>query len=256
MTTDIGHVLDRDSERDMASARASRDDDDGPRTKLDKATYAEARARVLDDERAMAFDARWRTRATPVEARANRLLAALRRRDDALVYARAPPRPGHAGQTHPRFAADRFLTNLDLVADAALFDVARRLPKGAHLHVHYNACLPPAVLIRLARGMDRMFVTSDRALVAAQSFDCCELQFSILAPHAERPGDVFSPDYSPRQTMALSDFLDAFPRFYPRPDISPDRWLEQKLVFSDQEAYAPLQTADGYVSSEPGPGVI
>ncbi|KAM4063175.1 adenosine/AMP deaminase domain-containing protein [Hirsutella rhossiliensis] len=250
--------LRQDSEQDMSAARGAvdshvtipqhlTDGQDGDAC-LDRATYPAARARVLARERAMGFDARCRARATPLEARANRLLVALRRRDDALVYACAAPRTGHAGQTHPRFAADHFLANLDLVPDTALFDVACHLPKGAHLHIHYNACLPPAVLLRLARGMERMFVTSDRALVPdddGASFDGCELQFSILGPDAERPGDIFAHDYTPRQTMRFSDFLDSFPRHYPRANVTADRWLEQKLVFSEDEAYGPLQTADG-----------
>ncbi|EQK98340.1 adenosine deaminase [Ophiocordyceps sinensis CO18] len=96
--------------------------------------------------------------------------------------------------------------------------------------------------------MHRMFVTSDRPLVpddGGASFDSCELQFSMLGPAAERPGDVFARDYTPRQTMRFSEFLTSFPRHYPRANVSPQRWLEQKLVFSDDEASGPLQTADG-----------
>ncbi|PHH67735.1 hypothetical protein CDD83_6445 [Cordyceps sp. RAO-2017] len=130
-----------------------------------------------------------------------------------------------------------------------MFDVARHLPKGAHLHIHYNACLPPRVLLGIAAGMDRMFVTSDLPLLPDDdftSFDRCELQFSILSPERERerPGDVFSPAYRPRETMSFARFLRDFPRDHPRAD-SPERWLEQKLLFDEQEAYGPLQTANG-----------
>lgn len=208
--------------------------------------YRAARTRLLDSERASAFDARCRARASPVEVRANRVLAAVRRRDETDVYGAAKPRLGHGGQTHRRFAGDRFLSSLDLIRGTALMDVARRLPKGGHLHVHFNACLPPRSLLDMAKGMDRMFVTSDVALVPDDdyaSFHRCQLQFSIIGPGEEREGDVFAPDYVPRSTMSFARFLEAFPRHYPH--ASPDDWLEKKLVFSPEEAYGPLQTSEG-----------
>ncbi|RCI16655.1 hypothetical protein L249_3296 [Ophiocordyceps polyrhachis-furcata BCC 54312] len=206
--------------------------------------YLADRDRILQLERSSAFDARCRSRATPLEVKASRVLAAVRRRDEADVYGAAPARTGHAGQGHRRFPGDRFLTSLDLIdKDAALMHVARRMPKGTHLHVHFNACLPPRVLLDMAKTMDRMFITSDMALVSDDSFDRCQLQFSILAPAEERDGDIFAPDYEPRQTMSFASFLTSFPHHYPH--ASPDSWLERKLIFSPEEAYGPLQTSEG-----------
>ncbi|RDA93716.1 hypothetical protein CP533_0260 [Ophiocordyceps camponoti-saundersi (nom. inval.)] len=208
--------------------------------------YLTDRDRILELERDSAFDARCRARATPLEVEASRVVAAVRRRDESEVYGAAPARTGHAGQRHRRFPGDRFLTSLDLIDEAALMHVARRLPKGAHLHVHFNACLPPRVLLDMAKTMDRMFVTSDMPLVSDDdyaSFDRCQLQFSILAPADEHNGDVFATDYEPRQTMSFAGFLSAFPRHYPY--ASPDSWLERKLIFSPEETYGPLQTSEG-----------
>ncbi|PFH61293.1 hypothetical protein XA68_17710 [Ophiocordyceps unilateralis] len=209
--------------------------------------YLASRARILDNERGSAFDARCRAGATALEARANRVLSAVRRRDEAVVYGAAMPRVGHAGRTHRRFPADRFLANLDLIdGAAALMHVSRHLPKGAHLHVHFNACLPPRVLLDMAKSMDRMFVTSDLALVPDDdyaSFHRCQLQFTILGPGEESEGDVFAPYYEPRTAMSFARFLTAFRQHYPY--ASPDRWLEEKLIFSAEEAYEPLQTSEG-----------
>ncbi|RDA85481.1 hypothetical protein CP532_0013 [Ophiocordyceps camponoti-leonardi (nom. inval.)] len=209
--------------------------------------YLADRDRILELERNSAFDARCRCRATPLETKASRVLAAVRRRDEAEIYGAAPARTGHAGQVHRRFPGDRFLTSLDLIDnDAALMHVARRMPKGTHLHVHFNACLPPRVLLDMAKTMDRMFITSDMPLLSDDhhaSFDRCQLQFSILAPADERDGDMFAPDYEPRQTMSFAGFLSAFPHHYPH--ASPDSWLERKLAFSPEEAYGPLQTSEG-----------
>lgn len=217
-------------------------------SRLDKDDYLATRANILRLERGIAFDSRCRVRATELETQANRIICALRKRDEEQVYDRAGHRGGHAGQTHRRFAGDRFLSNVDLIDQTALFDVARHMPKGAHLHIHYNACLPPRVLLDVAKGMDRMFVTSDLPLVADGdyvNFGKCEVQFSILSPDRERPGNLFSAGYQPRQTMRFADFLREFPRHYKR--ATADQWLADKLVFHEDEAYGVLQTAAGCV---------
>jgi adenosine deaminase CECR1 len=211
------------------------------------AEYLALRASLLERERKLDFDFRCRAGATPLEARVDNILQKLRRLDDALVYQKAEPRRGYGGQLHPRFPGDHFLSNTELISQTRLFNVAKMIPKGAHLHIHFNACLLPHVLLDLAKEMDRMFITSSLPLVPDndyESFDKCEIQFSILTPEREDPGDIFSSGYRARQTMHFRDFLAKFPAHYPK-DPSPDKWLMDKLVFHEAETYHAPQTATG-----------
>lgn len=216
--------------------------------------YEEWRKEVVSREEELSFDARCRSRATPQEERVDCILRKMRRRDDARVYAREAPRKGYRGQLHPRFAGDHFLGNIDLINETALFKMASKMPKGAHLHIHFNACLPPKVLLDIAKGMDRMFITSSLPLVRKaevegedgyENFHKCEIQFSIMSVEKERedPGDLFSADYRPRQAMKFSDFLRRFPHVYTL--ATADEWLLHKLMFEEMEAHHPYQTASG-----------
>ena len=218
---------------------------------LDKDHYLATRANLLRVEQGIGFDSRCRVRATSLEEQADKVIRAIRKHDEAQVYDSAQHRKGHGGQTHRRFAGDHFLSNVDLIGQTSLFKIARQMPKGAHLHIHFNACLPPRVLLGVAKGMDRMFITSDLPLTAAGddgvNFDKCEIQFSILTPDKEKPGNLFSAGYQPRQTMRFDAFLKEFPRHYTR--ATADQWLADKLVFHEQEAYGVLQTAAGSVWS-------
>ncbi|KAH6609902.1 hypothetical protein Trco_003248, partial [Trichoderma cornu-damae] len=236
---------------DLASAGAG---DETPTPTPSAAEYDKMRRLLVEREEALSFDARCRARATDKERRVDAIVRRMRRRDDARVFSCADPRRGHQGQLHPRFAGDHFLSNVDLINQTALFRIASRMPKGAHLHIHFNACLPPKVLLDIAKGMDRMFITSNLPLVRQgegegededefENFDKCEIQFSILSPENEDPGNLFRAEYRPRQTMKFSDFLGQFSRHYPRADV--DRWLLEKLTFEELEAHHPFQTASG-----------
>ncbi|EGX94640.1 adenosine deaminase [Cordyceps militaris CM01] len=210
--------------------------------------YRTARTQLCEAEASIAFDHRCRARATPLEQAVDSILQKLRRLDQEDVYDAAAPRLGHGGQRHPRFAGDHFLGNVDLIDRTRLFAVARRMPKGAHLHIHFNACLPPDVLLGIANDMDRMFITSNLPLVddnGHENYTKCEIQFSLLSTDKEgdAPGNLFSAQYQPRQTMKFTEFLQQFSEHYPGVDA--EQWLLDKLVFSENEAHGVLQTAAG-----------
>lgn len=208
--------------------------------------YQAAKEGLLQAERARGFDYNCSVQATDDERRVDAIIHRLRQRDAELVYGRAAPRTGYGGQQHARFAGDHFLSNVDLIAQTDLFKVAQQMPKGGHLHIHFNACLKPSVLLDIAKEMDRMFITSDMPLVPDddfESFKRCELQFSILTPDKEKPGNLFSRDYTPRQTMRYRDFLDQFYNYFSGQKV--DDWLYGKLVFDEDEAHGMLQTACG-----------
>ena len=160
--------------------------------------------------------------------------------------------PCFSGQS--RHPGDQFLYNQPLIEETKVFRVAKRMPKGAHLHIHFNACLLPNVLIDIAKDMDRMFITSNIPLIQKENYDKCEVQFAILSPEKENPGDLFDPSYINRQTMRFKDFIDEFPKYYPeqciRKGINDENswvkdWLIDKLVFNAEEAHHWLQTVNG-----------
>lgn len=212
--------------------------------------YFKLRQQMVAREKALDFDHGCRMRSTPEERRADAIIQRLRSEDEENVYAQAAPRTGYGGQQHPRFPGDHFLSNKHLIDQTSLFRVAQHMPKGSHLHIHFNACLAPQVLLNLAKEMGRMFITSDIPLVSDNdfiNFDRCEIQFSLLSPEKETPGDLFSQTYQPRQTMRFRDFLDRFPGYYATDSTNVDEWLFEKLMFHEEEAHNHLQTASGYV---------
>ncbi|KAL7940322.1 hypothetical protein V8C42DRAFT_356331 [Trichoderma barbatum] len=213
--------------------------------------YEELRKNMLAREGDLSFDARCRSRATPKELRVDAIIRKVREQDDA-VYKSEPMRRGHQGQLHPRFAGDHFLGNIDLIDKMGLFQIASKMPKGAHLHIHFNACLPPRVLLDIAKGMSRMFISSSNLPLIRkaggeneyENFDKCEIQFSVMSLEEEKaPGNLFSADYTPKHMMKFSDFLIQFANHYK--NVAVDEWLLHKLMFTEQEAHHSYQTAAG-----------
>jgi adenosine deaminase CECR1 len=208
--------------------------------------YFASRERLLKLEQTLDFDHKCRMEASALERRVDSIIRHLKRQDTEEIYSRAETRRDVHGQRHPRFAGDHFLSNVDLIHSTQLFKVARQMPKGGHLHIHFNSCLRPNVLLDIAKGMDRMFITSTLPLVDRENLRDCEIQFSMLKRDKETPGNLFQADYVRGRTMRFRDFLEQFPAQFS--GQSADAWLESKIVFEESEAHNYLQTASGYVS--------
>jgi len=106
--------------------------------------------------------------AKPREAEVSNIITRMRREDDAIFA-----RNGLSSGQH-------FLNISDLLDETRLFHVARMMPKGAHLHIHFNSMLLPEVLLGYAKDMVNMYVWSDYNLTEPEAFDKCRLEFRIF----------------------------------------------------------------------------
>ncbi|KAI0388551.1 hypothetical protein F5Y17DRAFT_470367 [Xylariaceae sp. FL0594] len=98
----------------------------------------------------------------------NEMVSRMRQADDA-IFAR-----------NGLSAGDHFFHIADHVEETRLFHVARMMPKGAHLHIHFNSMLLPEILLGYAKGMDNMYVWSDYKLTTPEAFEKCRLEFRLF----------------------------------------------------------------------------
>ena len=214
----------------------------------DSNQYFTERAELSFREASLGFEWMCKQKATPEEVRANNILQILKHNDE-VIYGSEPPRQGYGGQKHGRFSGDHFLSNRDLIERTDVFRLASRMPKGGHLHIHFNTNLKPTFLLDIAKSMPRMFISSDRPLLEKEDFKLCNIQFLIRSVQAEEldgvAWDIFTADYEPARWMRFDQFRSNFHEYSPL--VSVDQWLQGKLVFTEEEVHDPLQTTEGQV---------
>ncbi|KAI0517969.1 hypothetical protein F5B22DRAFT_635477 [Xylaria bambusicola] len=101
------------------------------------------------------------------EDEANRIVAHMREEDNAIFA------------THATSPDQHFLHVRDAVEGTRVFQVARMMPKGAHLHLHFNSTLLPGVLLGFAKDMVNMYIWSNHRLLTDSDFRDCKLEFSL-----------------------------------------------------------------------------
>ncbi|KAI0009154.1 Metallo-dependent hydrolase [Xylariaceae sp. FL0662B] len=173
-----------------------------------------------------------------------------RRRADEDLYNNADRISGFDGQSQRRFPSDHFSRNYDLIERSSLFSYAQKLPKAAHLHIHFNSTLVPEFLLGQAKEMKNMYIWSPtNSLRSKKDFDDCELMF-LLQPLVDvedaRGPNLFEQNYQPGEKMRFQYFREMWnherrlrqaSRNSPlwAMDMGCDEWLCSKLVFSKEE---------------------
>lgn len=219
--------------------------------------YQETRRELVAAEEQQSWDAPARLRASKAERRAQDILFKKREaeRIDPSLFGNLP------GEAVPpensRDMGGRYLVNLDRIARSTVFRIAKAMPKGCHLHLHFNSEIPPERLFSHARSPlveSTMFIRSTRPLVTLEDFRDCEIVFSVL-PKDTTQVDIFSPNYDPSTKAPNSPWMlwksfresEKFPNKircedYPQGLSLVECWAREKMVITKTQAYGDRET--------------
>ena len=228
--------------------------------------YARLRKDLIQEEREKLWDYAAYKRATKAEREAQKIIVRIREeeRTDPSLFGNLPGEAVPDRKTHDM--GGRFLRNKPRIEEKSrLFEIAKQMPKGAHLHLHFNSGLQVEELLPHARELKKtMFIRSTRPLLDdIKAYDQCEIVFKVL-PETQLKADIFSPDYNPDAKAEDSSPWMLWSKF--RSDFASDsvagkavsrlkldedrlepaeRWAREKMCVSDQQVSDPHQTHNG-----------
>jgi adenosine deaminase CECR1 len=226
-----------------------------------QSAYDKARESLQKAEKATAFDAAAIASASKIEQQAAEVLQQIRLHDWDHVYGR--PFDANGLATGKRAAGQHFLGNVNLINETWLMQVAKRMPKGAHLHIHFNSCLPANFLIRQARDIEAMYVRSTVPLTTPANWLASRISFMVMTPHEATHvkdadgteknaplGNVWDTDYVSNAWMPYKTFQRQFKLSTSdgrllRGTKGAETWLEEKMQISEEEAHGTHQTGRG-----------
>jgi adenosine deaminase CECR1 len=216
--------------------------------------YERRRKELLEREAETAWDRLARSSASDLERTAGKIIWLIREheRDNLFGNIASEAIPGR----DTRDMGGQFLSNKDRVMkDSRLYKIAVEMPKGCHLHLHFNAELAPEILIEEARKQKNMFIRSTQPILKDTDYDETEIVFNVM-PIDTPTVDLWSPDYNPafkgdnvRPWMKWTDFQSEFRRRRNPGHNDPEEWVRAKMVLSEDEVYGLSQTTNGLVSS-------
>jgi adenosine deaminase CECR1 len=245
--------------------------------------YNKEHAKLLRAEDENAWDRAVRNSLDPYEEKAAVIIGAIREFERNVIFGNLASEaiPGE----NTRDMGGQYLTNKKRIDHGSLlYQIAVKVPKGGLLHLHFNAELHPERLLVQARDIEDMYIWSMRPLLNYKDLDETEVVLNVLdSGKVEKGVDLFSEAY-PSATnwkkgpmafkvwMPWSKFQEEFKKHFPHKEaqtpqapgssgstcctepaesgseveLTPaERWLESKMVLSEEEAYLSTQTVNG-----------
>jgi len=210
--------------------------------------FYERRDDLLAREEEMGSDWVYEQTASPDEVAANRVIQALRKRDDELIYRRAAPGLGRLPS-----AGDPVASITSLIERTTLYKILRNMPKGGDLCLHFHMDKDPQTLVHAIQECPGMFISCDRSLVSDLSKPC-EMKFLPFLEGAEQkegsPWNVFSGDYVAGKWMKLSHFLSEFKHCH-RFSCA-EKWLGHQLLLAHRDEVQASSASHVHVPMMPG----
>lgn len=161
-----------------------------------------------------------------LERKADAIIRAIREYERRVTFGNLPSEAIPGPETLDM--GGQFLTNKDRIEKKSmLYKIAHHVPKGALLHLHFNAELYPERLLKEARTMDNMYIRSIQPLDKREHLDVTEVVFNVMdEDEVEKGVNIFSPTYPGTATnwklpewkfrvwMKWSDFQKEFDERY------------------------------------------
>ncbi|KAF2398678.1 cat eye syndrome critical region protein 1 [Trichodelitschia bisporula] len=218
------------------------------------AAHRAERAKLLKKERDMAWDKPVRERATAIEQQAALIIWKVREHERDVDFGNQASEAIPGPETLD--LGGQFLTNRDRIERSRLFKIAQELPKGAHLHLHFNAELPAVILLQKAKDVPNMFVRSTEPLVQDENYATSEIVFNVMSVSTTPRVDIFSATYKPafrgdgvQPWMLWSDFRVQFRERNKHSKShcygDAEEWVLHKMILDQEAVYGLSQTTNG-----------
>lgn len=199
--------------------------------------YSLLRDQLLIQERKLAHSLQAAEQSSSTETLANEILQSIRKIEGQHLYGRTgdilKPEPGyHYGRA------------IETINNSMIMKIARRAPKGALLHCHLDAMLPPDSMFALAKNAPNMCIRTSGPLSTPGSFTTVLPQLSLLSRKemdALDDSDIFNHSYTVGKWMLYSTFLDRFPNGH----SAAEKWISSKIVLRLEDIYHSYQTVNG-----------
>ena len=226
-------------------------------------SYLAERQQLVAQEVEQSWDQPARQSASEAEKRAAAVIARIREHERRNLFGNLPGEAVPGPETADM--GGRFLPNIERIEQSRVYAIAKDMPKGCHLHIHFNAELPPELLLLKAREVpETMFVRCTQPLLCAADLIQAEIVFEVK-PRTTPIVDIFSKDYDPtfkpadsRPWMNWVEFRHDLARRYRdqfslATESSPsqgqlthvEQWARDKAILTLNDIYAADQTTNG-----------
>lgn len=202
--------------------------------------YASLRDQLENQERKLALSFPSTQDSSSTEKLAKDILQSMKEKENQCLY-------GGTGELLKLEPGYHYGRAIETINGSVVMQIVRKAPKGALLHCHLDAMLPPNTMFNLAKNAHNMCIRTDAPLSTPESFTRVLPELSILSRKEIKTldnTDVFNHSYTAGKWMLYSTFLERFPGG----NCAAEQWISSKIILSLGDVYHSYQTVNGLVA--------
>ncbi|KAG0648387.1 Cat eye syndrome [Hyphodiscus hymeniophilus] len=172
--------------------------------------FFEGRAALIVEEKRqrsgiMDHDHEFREALTPIAQRASAIVSRLRHEERTSIW------KTQGQESHELFPGMMFNAAKSHMEGTRLWEIVRKMPKGALLHAHLGATVDLEWVFRTALETPGMCISSSTRLDSAATRQNAMVKFSINKANYKKSSSIWSPYYTPESLIPIEDAASTFP---------------------------------------------
>ena len=198
--------------------------------------YYSGREALIEQEKSTRSDAAFRSSLTPIANEACAIVARIRTEEQNSVWSTYLEGPGSGVDPAGAFPGMMFGLAKDKMERTKLWQIVRKMPKGALLHAHFDAMIDVDWLIEKVLETQGMGIIAQEGLYNSQTMEKGGFQFqyaneaSFSKPQAV---SIWSEEYTPGSIVPVIKAADSFPSGG-REGFK--NWVRSRCTISEEES--------------------
>ncbi|PVG02591.1 adenosine deaminase-related growth [Serendipita vermifera] len=193
--------------------------------------YYSQRAQLIAEDTALRADRAKLASLSEAESKAEAIIRKIRKEESETIWA-----PQNEQLEHP-FPGMAFLTAKKTIESTKMFEIIKKMPKGALLHAHLEATVDAETLLKTALDYPNICIRASE-VITADNIGTLLPDFKPLPANSTYDASciITSPDYQPYTYVTAKKVRDQWPQKLGGPRGF-DEWVVKSMTINPNEAY-------------------
>ncbi|KAL5629155.1 hypothetical protein BROUX41_001762 [Berkeleyomyces rouxiae] len=176
------------------------------------AQYLKGREALIEQEQSRRSDAAFRTALSPIAREACAIVERIRVKEQATIWTPANEDAMAQSEHLPYYPGMMFTHAKTRMEQTKLWNIVRRLPKGALLHAHLDATVDFDYLFKALLELPGMHMSTDQpCLESAENRSKAAIQFCWRKKEDLVGPAIWRSEYTPNKFVPIAQAADSFP---------------------------------------------
>lgn len=198
--------------------------------------YRDGREALIEQERAQRSDNAFRQSLTPLAVEACVIVARIRAEEQRMLWFNDHDSKSSGGAAINYYPGMVYRLGRERIQTTKLWQIVKKMPKGALLHSHFDAMVDADWLIDQALAIEGMTISAEHSMFSPEARRVGSFRFKYSKLGSVDATSIWSEDYQAKQWVPVRQVAEAFPEGGLEEFKA---WLRERCTITVEESLQP-----------------